>query len=966
MGQTDSTATEREELELIFIKEIVEQSPDSLYFNILRIENNTEKSISGTLRITLPDGFRLISFSNMKYSVNPDSSIAIPIRVSIPYKALGGQTYVVNSLFSYDENNVNKSCYIKIPEKRKWRMETEQSDIYLNNIRSSSELIVNLFNDGNTEELVKLDFEVGKLLNIPSLTGLEKTRYIKLAASYDTSITYTVNYANNLRADEKNRLEQIWIESQVSIKGSNEKYSKTGRHYFKMLENNYNGDTFRKSPFGLELQSINLMSDAPARFNISSFGTVLLNNEQEVEYFFSGRHFQLNPFSEQDLSFARNTYFYARYTGDNFDLYLGDNIRGSQISGGFGRGMNAKYFIGKNTLGLSASTSKFTRDYSGSFSYSREISNNLRLNTTIAAENNISYNNKNYTWMIGGDYSFLKHHYVSAGIAGSIAAFENYLPDSLNASNDTSLFGISWLARYRMNYERFKLSVTNLNTLHNYNRVSGQERWNINGSYTLDEKSSLVLRFDRYKHLQTRLPQRLLFTPSNNSNNIGRIYYTRAIGNNLYFMGGPVLMSQARTISDQSREIADRFSTNDFSLYGSLRFKISDLSSVTPFFYLGYVMADYKPGTPGLEEIKIRNKTSFKSGLNIYSPVWRVSAYYSRHASVNSYLDLLYEGDDVVNSSIQFRPYYENFFFDNKLKISAYLNYIYTLPSKREIRNLNTTAYMFLNDGWSVYASNNIYSTSRSDEEVGRVSNMSVNLFLGIRKTFQFQQPRQKFYNIKFNIFHDKNGNKLRDPDEAPIHDMMLTIKQATYENGRGGAFGETQLVSDLEGRILLEDIPEGDYNLTFFPLAQLKDIYLMNGMEQTITVSGNQEFNIPLVESYKVKGIVKLLRDENSREGNIDLEGIRIAALADNGETYTTLSDNHGTYLLSIPRAGVYKIKIYNVLGQNYTIEQDEFEVNLEVSKNINIDFTFIEKKRAVNIQGGGYNFKSLNKKKN
>ncbi len=76
---------------LNFIKPNVKCSPDSLLFNILKIENTTTEKIEGELSFTLPDGWIIVYNNQKKISLLPGQQVFIPLRISIPKKAKGGE-----------------------------------------------------------------------------------------------------------------------------------------------------------------------------------------------------------------------------------------------------------------------------------------------------------------------------------------------------------------------------------------------------------------------------------------------------------------------------------------------------------------------------------------------------------------------------------------------------------------------------------------------------------------------------------------------------------------------------------------------------------------------------------------------------------------------------------------------------------------------------------------------------------
>jgi hypothetical protein len=129
--------------------------------------------------------------------------------------------------------------------------------------------------------------------------------------------------------------------------------------------------------------------------------------------------------------------------------------------------------------------------------------------------------------------------------------------------------------------------------------------------------------------------------------------------------------------------------------------------------------------------------------------------------------------------------------------------------------------------------------------------------------------------------------------------------------------------------------------------------------------VHDDMTYYLPLVESYRVRGKVIVDRDPNSNEGKISLSGIRVTAVGQNGETYSTLTDAYGNYTLHIPQSANYEVSIFNVFGEQFVLEQGRFRVQFTQNRTVQIDFKFTEKKRSLQFREGEQFFDfNLNKR--
>lgn len=234
-----------------------------------------------------------------------------------------------------------------------------------------------------------------------------------------------------------------------------------------------------------------------------------------------------------------------------------------------------------------------------------------------------------------------------------------------------------------------------------------------------------------------------------------------------------------------------------------------------------------------------------------------------------------------------------------------------------------------------------------------------MNLIAGVSKSFNIQQPRLKYYDVKAVFFNDLDGNRIKSDNEPPVSNILVNVTKDKSVSAMQGGLPEMDLVSDKNGEIILNNLPEDTYKLSFSPLINLQSFYFLNGSNQSYYNNSNRVIFIPLVESYKIKGKIILNRDPNSSEGKIDLDGVRITATSQNKEVYTVLSDKSGSYILNVPNGDKYTVKINNVFGEQFSIDADEVQIQFTRNKTVNLDFIFTEKRREINFGNGNQLFK-------
>jgi hypothetical protein len=387
---------------------------------------------------------------------------------------------------------------------------------------------------------------------------------------------------------------------------------------------------------------------------------------------------------------------------------------------------------------------------------------------------------------------------------------------------------------------------------------------------------------------------------------------------------------------------------------GSVSFRLGGVRSISPNVSFNTMYYSFETTQPDEEPAPLENNWTYTLGINYYDHAFKLNAYYSTGEATDIYRTVVINDDPIINQSFHIRPYYERYFLKETLRMSAFLNYSYYMPSLRENMLINLTGDIYINNSWNFFGSFNIYRVSRNDVDVGRVTTRDVNLMVGIRKSFNIQQPRLAYHDLTIVGFNDLDGNGIKDENEKPISNVLVSISRdpsKNVENKTG--FAETSMITDPQGEISYENMPEGIYDLSILPLSNLEDLYFLHGEKQTIDMTQDQVFYLPLVESYKIRGRIIIDRDPNSNDGIVSPEGIRVTAIAENGETYSTLSNSFGNYVLDLPRTNSYSVNIYNVFGENFRLERGTYKVQFTDTKTINLDFKFIERRRAIQFNG-------------
>lgn len=948
-------------VELKFSKAADSVSEGSVHFNILTITNISNETLEGELTFSAPQSWPLILSPIPTIRLQPSESYYVPIRLSVPADVVGGISYMLAATLALKTEYVTSNAYLMVQSRSKWDMQTDKNSIYLNEFKDAEQFKLRLINDGNKDELIKLSFDIGSLLSIAELGAADSVKYVTIKAFSDSVFTYTIRTNSTLSYAEEQTSVNSWRASTVNIAAESPEHKTSTVIAAKKLQS-CESEEIRKqpSPLNYEFFMFNIMSPQPLKFNNKLFGAVLFKNNRNLNYTLAVNNIYFGNDRNLNFSFDNNIRFAVAYHDNKINALVGDNVGGGGMHSINGRGIDFSYrFNKKNAAKLMMVQNPFGSTRGIHAAYSRQVSF-LRLNLGLTYDDNPKTEAYSaYSIMPGVGFSFLEHHAIGVKLIGSNAKYSNI--NDLGA--DTSLFGFGYHLNYRFNSKDIKAQLTHSNSNYNYLRNSGILRTNLTANYAINNQNKLFAYFNRHKYEATKYPYNF-YNPSNvNVNDHGRLTWSFTYNGAVYQVG-PQFVGAKRKYFDPNSGFFSEYINNTLGVYMSGTFKVGKLRTITPNLTVNNLMFDFVTNDTLFSDYSIRGKWFYNIGINYYDYVWRVTIYYTSGATSDLYRSVLTDAEPGVSQALHIRPAYERYFRKRTIRVGGYVNYSYYLPAGRENFILNLSSDFFLKKNWQIFTSFNMYNNIRVDDELGRISSRYINVFAGFRKAVDIQQPRLKYYDIDVVCFNDLNGNNLRDEGEKPISNILVTITRDLVDSvNHKVAFPQTELLTDSEGLICYNNMPEGVYTLELSPLQNLENMFFLEGTMQKLHVSDHQTHYLPLVESYKVKGKVIIDRDPNSNEGSISYEGIKITAVDEDGYTYSTLTDKYGYYILYLPHNKPYTINMSNIFNENFVIKQSKFNVRFGNSRSLKIDFMVREIRREIKFNNGQqiYEFKNF-----
>ncbi len=945
---TDSL--EFQEIQIEFIKKKVIHSPDSAYFNVCKITNTTAETVSGQFRLRVPSDWNIIADPSAEIALAPSETKIFAVRATICADAVGGVAYPVDASLETNDGIFSGAAYVKIPLSSDWDMHVDKHTVYFNEYFDEQEINIYISNKGNAEELVKLHFDIGKLLDVEGLPA--EDIYVLMPPYTDSTVTYTVK-PSVLTEDERYAYKQIWNESLINIvatSGLGKRFAESIQ--FTDLESEFKHTRSEKaSPLNVDLSVFNLLSSVRPRLNTSIFGQIQFRGDHDLGYIVQARNlfFQVPNFQNY-FQAANNATFNINYRWQDKIKAQAGEINNYSIHSLRGWGVKGSYNFDKNNkISVAGITGKFFPLWGVNARYDTRLKK-VGLHVGATYEDNDFLFFEAISVQAGANFPIKRNHIFRITLLGTQNVYDQN--QGVGAPADTTVLGFSYLASYTGKAGKFRIGLNTRNDQFNFLRIRPGHTASGYARYLINDKSRINATGQFNSIIASPLLFGSFFTGSFNSQQIYRLTYNNRVTNKLSFEVGPTSRILNRVQVDISNTVTSDFDNYFVGVYALTRIRFDQFSILTPTVSAGATLFRDQLATVDT----LAPMPTFNLGVSYSARVWGAAANYIY--GPNFFLTQGFFDLDVTSfETINLRAHYIRFMNDRRIKFTGYGNYYLRLPSDRQNFALSTRFDFYLPKRWSAYVLGNLFTNSIDTELDGVINSRNFSLNMGVRKSFDLPQPRVKYYRLSVMCFNDINGNGTREETEPLLPNIKVKVAKNLDLAGPDQArFGEQSLVTDPNGELKVIDIPEGNYTMTFESLQNLGNLYNANGNSQEISISENMTLFVPYVESFKVKGKVILERDEYSSLGLINANGIRVTATAVNGEVFSTLTDSEGNYLINIPQGGYYKIKVNNIFGEEFEIDKEEFLIQFNGFKLFNVDFRFFEKKRKVNF--GGENF--------
>ncbi|MDD2198032.1 MAG: OmpA family protein [Bacteroidales bacterium] len=899
----------------------VQSAAKETFFNSLTVKNNINRSENLTLNITVPQGWNVIGSEKMELLLGPLDSVIIPVRIAVGSNVKGDIGYSVIASVSDNRGNTvkNEYCFVKIPRETDLNIRILDRLAYLDPISKSVQFSLRIANRGNRDEPITVLLDGNRRLVIGENRN-DIISYDYVIAPYtDTTLTYRAELSDS---EELGR----------NLYGLNASFTTIdtllrSTLWFKKIESSIkNNISPSEKPLSIEIIGQGLL-DVSQKPVVSLFveGKTLFKNDTEIDYYY--RNFRSSEMED--------FYEYSRIKlGAKFkNLYveLGDNYKGYEaITRGRGGAITYQSSKTKTEFIANKNLRSDINNFGGQFSY--DINTKLKFLTGAFYSMGEGSTFDSKLAYIGSNFTVGKVHHFQTLAGYNLFTSEN------NNETTSNEFGAEF--NYGSTIGSVQTSIRSKYGSPNYYSTYGG-RLNIvaNSLWSINPNN------------------RLLFYYVENNTNRGSVFVDRQGKIEHQYIYSPAILvfyspaiKQYRIEGLQNFTANSYFSSTNYQMILGARFSnLARTFTVSPKVEFAFAKITNNPFNTDTRNDMLSYQYF---SLNYRDRSFNILGFYTSGPRT-AFDQMLYANLNRPNRKLQFMPAFDRFVYKDIVRIYAGISYTNDVVAKSSYTNITGQVYWHLPKGWRIYALG-VYSL-QNRTNIMEISETYQNFYIeaSIRKEFDLQQPRVKFYDVDLIFFKDFNGNSVQEPNEPGIRNVLLTINRES-ENIYGripGDFNSAELLSDNLGRVRLEKIPEGRYSISYNPVGAEAGTYSKAIENAEINIDRNGNYYFPFVEKNKVFGEIVLNRSRLSGLGNIDLSNVRITVTDSHGRTYSTLTNKNGNFELFAPITDEYIVNINNIFYENFDLRQNNFLVQFNGYKQFEVNFVFDEKVRRINF---------------
>lgn len=885
---------------IITEKEIVAQNEELVSLTI-QLKNSSSTPFEGRLELQSPEGVQLIGQVTNKISIEANSNIFLPVRLSISRIVASGSNNIIFNLI--DRANTTKAQFtstIIINPKKEVRFSAHQQNQLMQHVGDSLTVSALLSNKGNGREVITVTAA------FPDMRGGKKIerKKIPLEPYQDTIVSFSkVITKELLRIEHYNvNLAALYDNGELINNVMVIVQNVSGNRSFSDPAYGYSFDSYSSN--SISLSGSNLFSDNEAmqlnargeytlpdgkvEFNVDGYlythnnSRPLLTNTF-IDYSRKGRGLRVGSLSENLEIYVNGrgakTYIENKDASKYFEVGWADksyNLLGDQF----------RYEGGTGYTAFARTTLKTTGEgtYEGSAIYDRSPYDNTE---NVIAKNELNYMlTKNIA--TGFEYGFG----LTRPLIGQDASFKPSVALGYKLNGKFGAYNISSTNFLSSGYyPGIRRGVVQLNE-----RVSRQiKNSSIWTAYTLYKYNPLY-HDERYTRYASNL--------SNSTVEVGSYFNLLRYVSTSITAKYQVDEGEVGTVTDGDRE---RASLKSYRLTESLNWRSRNTKHM-----FGLMSENGFGKSPFLSDAQLQLRMSATWNYDIFT----LSSYYQKgdFTILEAYRSALYNQDSYrFNTSAGVNKE----LYGGKLKTRLNINF------NRDSYAGNNWSYSgqvdyHVSTKVSCFANAYFYNYNSN-----AYKSYTTNLQAGIRYNLPASGSTAvgRKGNVKLFLFYDNNANGVFDEGDIPAEGRIVNI-------------GGVSFISRSNGTIEYRNMPYEDYSL------QIPSQEWFADAPSSITVQSKRiSIDIPLQKTGKVVGKLYYKYDARLSEEFVEKHGgLRIIATAKNGRTTEALTNSNGDFTIFLP-VGEYEISVdANSLPKNVYTEFEPKDVEVVSDKTISV----------------------------
>ncbi|NOU19346.1 MAG: OmpA family protein [Bacteroidales bacterium] len=921
-------------IEASFLQHSIQSSAKQSFFNTLTLKNKANRSETFTLNITVPDGWSVVGANKMEITLQPLDSIVIPIRIAVASKVRGDIGYsVIASLTDNKGNSIrNVYCFVKIPRETMLVVKYSSRIFFLDPVLKSSEFSVLVQNKGNREELVNFLFDGIRLLCIGDQKDALFSSDVSIPPFSDSLFTFRVS----LKQEEQFGKKTFSLQAKVSTIDTS--YQNT--LWFRIIDSSTKNEiSSTDMPLRFELYAQGLADiNLKPNYSLLLEGKTLFKGNSELYYLY--RNFN----SKNNEDFFVNNRMHLGGTFGHWTLEAGDSYR-SLESSMYGRGGYAAYNSHKVKAELMATKNLQSSVYNFGSSFTYHFLPDLFIQSGMAYNSSQKENYNSKLGFIGTGFTINKQH------SFLILSSFNQLQREFDNKKVHNEYGVQF--NYSSTVGPFtSYIISRFGSNHLNSPYAGKFELLSNIIWRINNSNQLVALYNQNNIKQLAFQNTSILNLGELITREGKLQLRHFASNNVEVFGGPIVENNVAIGLNVFPENTHFQSINTKASLGARLKNTANSVIITPSFE--FAIAKILEN-PFLEISPDNNSKSFffhHLSLSMRTRSLMFMAFYTSGPR-SSFDQINYLRTGRQTRKIQFLPTFDKFVYKDIVKVNLGLSYSNDMILKSTYSTLNGLLNVYLPKNWELQFLG-VYSLQKRVNVQELIETyQSLYLEVGIKKDFNINQPRVKYYDIEFGFFKDYNGNFIQEENEPGIKNVLVYFEKVSSDV-KGvipGDFSTGELLSDNLGRVRLDKVPEGIYKINYNPIGKEAGSFTKASESLELSINRSGKFYFPFVEKNKVFGKVILSRSRLSGLGKLDVSNIRITATDSKGRTYTTLTDKNGEFVVFAPVTDQYIVNINNIFYENFDLRQNNFKVQFNGYKQFEVNFVFDEKIRRVNF---------------